>query len=132
MDMETPSEGYLAKILVEPGAKDLPLGKVCLCVCLSVCMSYYPMCVMCVVCLFQPLCVIVEEEGDVAAFADYVSDEAPSTTTPPTTVSRTDLCTYLLIHAHLFIYMHCSYIHMGSIAIMCTRVNAGMKPCVLN
>ena len=51
MDMETPSEGYLAKILVEPGAKDLPLGKVCLCVCLSVCMSYYPMCVMCVVCL---------------------------------------------------------------------------------
>ena len=28
MDMETPSEGYLAKILVEPGIKDLPLGKV--------------------------------------------------------------------------------------------------------
>lgn len=28
MDMETPSEGYLAKILVDPGVKDLPLGKV--------------------------------------------------------------------------------------------------------
>lgn len=28
MDMETPSEGFLAKILVEPGIKDLPLGKV--------------------------------------------------------------------------------------------------------
>ena len=28
MDMETPGEGYLAKILVEPGVKDLPLGKV--------------------------------------------------------------------------------------------------------
>ena len=28
MDMETPAEGFLAKILVEPGVKDLPLGKV--------------------------------------------------------------------------------------------------------
>ena len=28
MDMETPCEGYLARILVEPGVKDLPLGKV--------------------------------------------------------------------------------------------------------
>lgn len=28
MDMETPGEGYLAKILVEPGIKDLPLQKV--------------------------------------------------------------------------------------------------------
>ena len=29
MDMETPSAGFLAKILVPAGAKDLPLGKVC-------------------------------------------------------------------------------------------------------
>ena len=28
MDMETPSAGYLAKILVPAGSKDLPLGKV--------------------------------------------------------------------------------------------------------
>ena len=28
MDMETPGEGYVAKILVEAGIKDLPLGKV--------------------------------------------------------------------------------------------------------
>ena len=28
MDMETPSTGYLAKIIVAAGSKDLPLGKV--------------------------------------------------------------------------------------------------------
>ena len=28
MDMETPATGYLAKILVPAGSKDLPLGKV--------------------------------------------------------------------------------------------------------
>ena len=28
MDMETPGEGYLAKILVPEGTKDIPLGKV--------------------------------------------------------------------------------------------------------
>ncbi len=28
MDMETPREGYLAKILVSAGSKDIPLGKV--------------------------------------------------------------------------------------------------------
>ena len=28
MDMETPSEGYLAKIIIPAGSKDLPLGKV--------------------------------------------------------------------------------------------------------
>lgn len=28
MDMECPSDGYLAKILMPAGSKDLPLGKV--------------------------------------------------------------------------------------------------------
>ena len=28
MDMETPAEGYLARIIVPAGSKDLPLGKV--------------------------------------------------------------------------------------------------------
>lgn len=28
MDMETPSEGYLAKIIVPAGTKEIPLGKV--------------------------------------------------------------------------------------------------------
>lgn len=29
MGMETPEEGYLAKILIPAGEKDVPLGKVC-------------------------------------------------------------------------------------------------------
>jgi pyruvate dehydrogenase E2 component (dihydrolipoamide acetyltransferase) len=28
MDFETPEEGYLAKILIPAGTKDIPLGKV--------------------------------------------------------------------------------------------------------
>lgn len=28
MDMETPKEGYLAKIILPAGTKDIPLGKV--------------------------------------------------------------------------------------------------------
>ena len=29
MGFETPEEGYLAKILIPAGTKDIPLGKVC-------------------------------------------------------------------------------------------------------
>jgi hypothetical protein len=29
MGFETPEEGYLAKILVPAGSKDVPIGKVC-------------------------------------------------------------------------------------------------------
>ncbi|XP_051895894.1 dihydrolipoyllysine-residue acetyltransferase component of pyruvate dehydrogenase complex, mitochondrial [Pristis pectinata] len=43
---EIMEEGYLAKILVAEGTRDIPLG--------------------------TPLCIIVEKESDVAAFADYV------------------------------------------------------------
>ncbi|ODV95998.1 hypothetical protein PACTADRAFT_2300 [Pachysolen tannophilus NRRL Y-2460] len=50
MDFEFQEEGYLAKILVEGGAKDLPVGK--------------------------PIAVYVEEEGDVAAFADFTAEDA--------------------------------------------------------
>ena len=51
MGFETPEEGYLAKILIPAGSKDIPIGKL--------------------------LCIIVENESDVAAFKDYVpSDDA--------------------------------------------------------
>nr|CAB3238150.1 dihydrolipoyllysine-residue acetyltransferase component of pyruvate dehydrogenase complex, mitochondrial [Phallusia mammillata] len=54
-------EGYLAKILMQEGVKDLPLG--------------------------TPLCIIVSNEEDVAAFKDYVdSGEAPAKA--PTSVSE--------------------------------------------
>jgi pyruvate dehydrogenase E2 component (dihydrolipoamide acetyltransferase) len=52
MGFETPEEGYLAKIIVPAGTKDIPLGKL--------------------------LCIIVENEADVAAFKDYVASEADS------------------------------------------------------
>lgn len=45
MGFETPDEGYLAKILIEQGTQNLPIGKL--------------------------LCIIVSEEGDIAAFKDY-------------------------------------------------------------
>lgn len=45
MGFETPEEGYLAKILVPAGSKDVPLGKL--------------------------LCIIVSNEEDIAAFKDY-------------------------------------------------------------
>ncbi|XP_052869101.1 dihydrolipoyllysine-residue acetyltransferase component of pyruvate dehydrogenase complex, mitochondrial isoform X1 [Anopheles cruzii] len=45
MGFETPEEGYLAKILVQAGQKDVPIGKL--------------------------VCIIVENEADVAAFKDF-------------------------------------------------------------
>ncbi|RZC34357.1 dihydrolipoyllysine-residue acetyltransferase component of pyruvate dehydrogenase complex, mitochondrial [Asbolus verrucosus] len=50
MGFETPEEGFLAKILVPAGSKDVPIGKL--------------------------VCVIVENEADVAAFKDFKDDGA--------------------------------------------------------
>jgi len=49
MGFETPEEGYLAKILIPAGTKDIPLGKL--------------------------LCVIVGDEASIAAFKDYTGDD---------------------------------------------------------
>lgn len=60
MGFETPEEGYLAKVLVPAGAKDVPIGKL--------------------------LCIIVESETDVIAFKDYVDTGSltkPATSAPP-------------------------------------------------
>lgn len=56
MGFETPEEGYLAKILFTAGSKDIPVGKL--------------------------LCIIVENEGDVAAFKDFKDDGAPAASAP--------------------------------------------------
>lgn len=48
MGFETPEEGYLAKILIQAGTKGVPVGKL--------------------------LCIIVENQADVAAFADFKDD----------------------------------------------------------
>lgn len=52
MGFETPEEGYLAKIVVQAGQKDVPIGKL--------------------------VCIIVENEADVAAFKDYKDTGAPA------------------------------------------------------
>ncbi|XP_074072774.1 dihydrolipoyllysine-residue acetyltransferase component of pyruvate dehydrogenase complex, mitochondrial [Macrotis lagotis] len=61
---EVQEEGYLAKILIPEGTRDVPLG--------------------------TPLCIIVEKEADIAAFADYrptevtdIKPQAPPPTPPP-------------------------------------------------
>ncbi|XP_020845427.1 dihydrolipoyllysine-residue acetyltransferase component of pyruvate dehydrogenase complex, mitochondrial isoform X2 [Phascolarctos cinereus] len=60
---EVQEEGYLAKILIPEGTRDVPLG--------------------------TPLCIIVEKEADIAAFADYkptgVTDIKPQAP-PPTPI----------------------------------------------
>ncbi|KAJ2842273.1 pyruvate dehydrogenase complex dihydrolipoamide acetyltransferase component (E2), partial [Coemansia brasiliensis] len=56
MDFEFQEEGYLAKILAPTGTKDLSID--------------------------SPVAIIVEDEADVAAFADYTLDAAKSETKP--------------------------------------------------
>jgi len=48
MDYEMQDEGFVAKTFYSDGAKDIPLG--------------------------TPLCIIVENEEDIAAFKDYVPE----------------------------------------------------------
>ncbi|KAL5279278.1 DLAT family protein [Megaselia abdita] len=61
MGFETPEEGYLAKIIVPAGSKDIAIGKL--------------------------LCIIVENQEDVAAFKDFKDDGAaapkPKAASPP-------------------------------------------------
>lgn len=52
MGFETPEEGYLAKIFIQAGQKDVPIGKL--------------------------VCIIVENESDVAAFKDYQDTGKPN------------------------------------------------------
>ncbi|KAM7397982.1 hypothetical protein PAMA_006047 [Pampus argenteus] len=54
---EVQEEGYLAKIMVPEGTRDVPLG--------------------------VPLCIIVEKESDIAAFKDYVETGMAEVSTPP-------------------------------------------------
>ncbi|XP_044253375.1 dihydrolipoyllysine-residue acetyltransferase component of pyruvate dehydrogenase complex, mitochondrial isoform X2 [Tribolium madens] len=57
MGFETPEEGYLAKILIPAGSKDVPIGKL--------------------------VCIIVENEADVAAFKDFKDDGAAAAPPKP-------------------------------------------------
>lgn len=57
MGFETPEEGYLAKILVSAGSRDIPIGKL--------------------------VCIIVENESDIAAFKDFKDDGAAAAAPKP-------------------------------------------------
>ena len=57
LGFEVQEEGYLAKIMVSEGTRDVPLG--------------------------TPLCIIVEKESDIAAFKDYVETGVAEVSTPP-------------------------------------------------
>jgi len=57
MGFETPEEGYLAKIVIQAGSKDIPIGKL--------------------------LCIIVENQEDVAKFKDFVDDGSSSAAPAP-------------------------------------------------
>jgi len=71
MGFETPEEGYLAKVMLPAGSKDIPVGKL--------------------------LCIIVENAEDVAKFADFVDDGSettkqaspPAAAAPPPLVAAT-------------------------------------------
>merc|ERR1719348_2093503 len=65
MGFETPEEGFLAKILIEAGAKDIPIGKL--------------------------LCIIVEDQADVAKFKDFVDDGAAAEAPVPTPAAAAPL-----------------------------------------
>lgn len=56
LGFEVQEEGYLAKIMVPEGTRDVPLG--------------------------TPLCIIVEKESDIAAFKDYVETGVAEVSTP--------------------------------------------------
>lgn len=52
MGFETPEEGYLAKIVIPAGTKDVPIGKL--------------------------VCIIVQEESHIAAFKDFKDTAGPA------------------------------------------------------
>lgn len=63
---EVQEEGYLAKIMIPEGTRDVPLG--------------------------TPLCIIVENEGDIKAFADYVETGAAPGPSPPPPPVKYSVC----------------------------------------
>ncbi len=69
---EVQEEGYLAKILISEGTRDVPLG--------------------------TPLCIIVEKESDISVFADYVETGLAASPPPaPIPVKSSDISTRPLI-----------------------------------
>lgn len=64
MDFEATDDGFLAKKLLAEGTQDVPVG--------------------------TPLAVVVEDEADVGAFANYEAEAAPSPAAEPTPAAAAD------------------------------------------
>lgn len=62
MDMEASKDGFFAKVLVKEGTADIPLGQVS-----GKLKPYSPH----ENCLYQEVCIIVENKEDIAAFENY-------------------------------------------------------------
>ena len=107
MDFETPEEGFLAKILIPAGSKDIPIGKL--------------------------LCIIVENKDDVDAFKNYVPEEdgpaaAPASVSsaisiffsPNLEIQHTDCKAYSLVPYFLMKYSNLKTIfNSGVILLAC-------------
>jgi pyruvate dehydrogenase E2 component (dihydrolipoamide acetyltransferase) len=63
MGFETPEEGYLAKIIMPAGEKNVPVGRL--------------------------VCIIVPDEGSIAAFKDFKDDGSLAAPPPPPIVMPT-------------------------------------------
>jgi len=85
---EVQEEGYMAKIMVAEGTRDVPLG--------------------------TPLCIIVEKESDISAFADYVETGVAASPPPaPAPVKSSDISTRSVIYfCLLFQAIMINYTHL--------------------
>ena len=93
MEFETPEEGFLAKILIPAGSKDVPIGKL--------------------------LCIIVEKKEDVVAFESFVPEE----TAAPPAVSECSLCMIpLYISPFIFPPISTSLPFLSLFPVPCHRV----------
>lgn len=84
MGFETPEEGYLAKIIVQAGTKDVAIGKVWKTIICNVSLSgnYEELYYTRIIRLLQLVCIIVENADDVAAFKDYKDEGGSAAATP--------------------------------------------------
>ncbi|RUS24037.1 2-oxoacid dehydrogenases acyltransferase-domain-containing protein [Jimgerdemannia flammicorona] len=70
MDFECQDEGYIAKILVESGTKDVSIGSV------GISFGVVQMFLGVATTTLHPIVVFVDEQSDVAAFADFTVNDA--------------------------------------------------------
>jgi len=71
MDWEATEEGYVAKLLIAPGTKDVAVGKVCK-------FNFHPMLILWLIISMQIVLITVENAADVGKFANFSVSDQPS------------------------------------------------------